>query len=160
MDENTVHIVEATLADAQIIHQMQLVSFKDLLDRYQDFELSPGAEPIERFIARMTQANSTYFLIYFGTVLAGAIRIQKNIKEEICRISPVFILPEYRNKGISQKVFEIIESKYKPRNGWQLDTILEEAGNCYLYEKLGYKKTGKIDFIKDGMHIVRYQKNA
>jgi hypothetical protein len=47
---------------------------------------------------------------------------------------------------------------YSPKNGWVLDTILEEHANCYLYEKIGYVKTGKIEFIKPGMNIVYYEK--
>ncbi len=56
-------------------------------------------------------------------------------------------------------MFKIIEEKYKPENGWILDTILQEAGNCYLYEKIGYKKTGRIDNINKKMDIVHYEKN-
>jgi hypothetical protein len=67
-------------------------------------------------------------------------------------------LPEYQNKGIAQKVFEIIEEKYKPENGWCLDAILQETGNCYLYEKMGYNRTGKIEKINDRMGIVYYEK--
>jgi len=74
------------------------------------------------------------------------------------RISPIFILPEFQNKGIAQNVFKIIEEKYKPQNGWVLDTILQENGNCYLYEKIGYVKTGKIDKINERMDIVYYEK--
>ena len=40
-----------------------------------------------------------------------------------------------------------------------LDTILQEEGNCYLYEKLGYKRTGKIEHINERMDIVYYEKN-
>jgi hypothetical protein len=39
----------------------------------------------------------------------------------------------------------MIEEKYKSKIGWKLDTILQEEGNCYLYEKIGYRKTGKIE---------------
>jgi hypothetical protein len=52
----------------------------------------------------------------------------------------------------------LIEEKYKPKNGWILDTILQEEGNCHLYEKLGYKKTGKIEKINERMDIVYYEK--
>ena len=40
-----------------------------------------------------------------------------------------------------------------------LDTILQEEGNGYLYEKLGYKRTGKIENINERMDIVYYEKN-
>jgi GNAT superfamily N-acetyltransferase len=77
-----------------------------------------------------------------------------------CRIAPVFILPEYQNGGIAQKVFKMVEEKYKPEKGWILDTILQEKGNCYLYEKMGYEKTGKMERIHENMDIVYYEKKA
>ena len=42
--------------------------------------------------------------------------------------------------------------------GWELDTILQEAGNCHLYEKMGYRQTGKTTVINDKMTLVFYQK--
>ncbi|AHF06030.1 GNAT family acetyltransferase [Desulfitobacterium metallireducens DSM 15288] len=41
---------------------------------------------------------------------------------------------------------------------WELDTILQERRNCYLYEKLGYKKTEKTEVINDKMTLVFYEK--
>jgi len=41
---------------------------------------------------------------------------------------------------------------------WELDTILEEAGNCYLYEKMGYRKTDKVEKINEKMTLVFYKK--
>jgi hypothetical protein len=31
--------------------------------------------------------------------------------------------------------------------GWILNTILQESGNCHLYEKIGYRKTGEMEKI-------------
>ncbi len=41
---------------------------------------------------------------------------------------------------------------------WKLDTKKQEAGNCHLYEKLGYKRTGVEKYIKDDMTIIDYVK--
>ena len=54
-----------------------------------------------------------------------------------------------------QKEAERIHGKHH----WKLDTILQEKGNCYLYEKLGYHKTGKTEIINDKMTIVFYEKD-
>ena len=40
-----------------------------------------------------------------------------------------------------------------------LDTILQEAGNCYLYEKMGYHRTGHQAIIQENMTIVDYEKD-
>lgn len=49
-----------------------------------------------------------------------------------------FFMPPYRNKGIAQKTILEVERIHD----WELVTILQEAGNCHLYEKMGYHRTG------------------
>ncbi len=44
-------------------------------------------------------------------------------------------------------------------DNWSLDTILQENGNIHLYEKLGYKRTGKMERISNLMDIVYFEKN-
>ncbi len=44
------------------------------------------------------------------------------------------------------------------KNNWQLDTILQEKQNCYLYEKMGYRRTGKMEKVNGKMDIVDYEK--
>ena len=74
------------------------------------------------------------------------------------RISPIFIMPEYRNQGYAQQAIKEAE-RIHGENHWKLDTILQEKGNCYLYEKLGYHQTGKTEIINDKMTIVFYEKD-
>jgi len=155
-----IQIQKASLDDAALIHEMQIKAFAPLLAKYQDFDMSPGAEKIDRIIQRMQQSFTDYYLINYQGTSVGAIRIIHMEKDGKCRISPIFILKEYQNKGIAQAVFSILEDRYKPVHGWMLDTILEEKGNCHLYEKIGYKPTGKVEKIKYDMHIIYYQKNT
>ena len=149
---------KATIGNINEIHQMQIKAFKNLLEKYEDYDTNPGNENIDKIVARINQKTTDYYIIKFQNISVGAIRICNLDEGKICRISPIFIIPEFQNKGIAQNVFNIIEEKYKPQNGWILDTILQEEGNCYLYEKIGYKKTGKIEKINDKMDIVYYEK--
>ena len=75
------------------------------------------------------------------------------------RVSPIFILPEQQGNGIAQKVFEIIENIYQDAKLWELDTIMQEEGLCHLYEKLGYKWTGKSKIINEKITIIFYEKS-
>lgn len=43
--------------------------------------------------------------------------------------------------------------------GWELDTILQETGNCHLYEKMGYRRTAQCTVINDKMTLVGYEKD-
>ncbi|MPN31302.1 hypothetical protein SDC9_178776 [bioreactor metagenome] len=92
-------------------------------------------------------------------VTVGAIRVVK-VENRIYRVSPIFVLPEYQGKGIAQKVFRLIETLHSDAMEWRLDTILQEKGNCYLYEKLGYIKTGETKIVIDKLTIVFYSKQC
>lgn len=153
----TISLVKAKQEDAKTIHSLQIKSFKALLEKYQDFDISPGNEPLEKVVFRINQTGTDYYMIKSDSLDIGGIRILKK-EDKRYRISPIFILPQHQGKGIGQRVFQIVEEIYHDAKIWELDTILEEAGNCYLYEKLGYEKTGKTEIINSKMTIVFYEK--
>ena len=74
------------------------------------------------------------------------------------RISPIWIMPEHRNKGYARSAILETEKIYGAGH-WSLETILQEKGNLHLYEKLGYHQTGKIEKINERMDIVFYEKD-
>ena len=153
-----VSLLKANLEDAMTIHEMQINSFMPLLEKYQDFDTNPANEPLERVITRLNQSFTDYYLIKYFERAVGAIRIVK-LGNKSYRVSPIFILPEYQGKGIAQKVFVRIEQLYPDADLWELDTIMQEEGLCYLYEKLGYEKTGETKAINDNITIVFYEKS-
>ncbi|ACT01650.1 GNAT family N-acetyltransferase [Paenibacillus sp. JDR-2] len=153
-----ISLSKADLKDAASIHEMQLKAFTPLLEKYQDFDTSPANESVERIITRLNQSITDYYLIKSGEAAVGAIRVVTK-DNQTYRVSPIFILPEHQGKGIAQKVFARIEQIYFDAKSWELDTILQEEGNCYLYEKLGYARTGEIKEINDKMTLVFYEKH-
>ena len=74
------------------------------------------------------------------------------------RISPIFIMPEFRGRGIAQEAMRLCEDMHGSEN-WELDTILQEPGNCHLYEKMGYRQTGRTEVINERMTLVFYEKS-
>ena len=153
-----IELIRASLKDAKEIWKMQVKSFKNLLDKYQDFETNPASETISNVEMRLKQNFTFFYFIFIDNKKVGAIRVvDYKEKNKNKRISPLFILPEYRNKGIAQSVIKICEEIHGNIN-WELSTILEEKGNCYLYEKLGYHPTGKIQVINDRLTLIFYHK--
>lgn len=61
------------------------------------------------------------------------------------------------NKKIAQKAILYAE-KFHGKDNLELDTILQEKGNCHLYEKLGYKRTDKTQKVNDKLTLVFYKK--
>ncbi len=153
-----VTLLRADIDDAKELHAMQIEAFKELLEKYQDFETSPGNENLEKVEARLKQDFTYYYFICIGQQKAGAIRIvdkKENGKNK--RISPIFILPEFQGKGIAQKAIRLCEDLHGSEN-WELDTILQEQKNCHLYEKAGYRKTGRTEVINERLTLVFYEK--
>ena len=144
--------------DIEILWKMQVEAFTDLLDKYQDFDLSPASESIDKVMARFEQPWTKYYFIIAGGIKVGAIRVADKRDGSRKRISPIWIMPEYRNKGYAQQAIQAAEKIYGSDH-WCLDTILQEKGNLHLYEKLGYHQTGRVDMINDTMDIVYYEKD-
>ncbi len=156
-NSKNIELCRATVEDAEQLWKMQVKSFQKLLEKYQDYETSPASEPLHKVIGRLNQKETYYYFICLDNVKVGAIRVIDYHTEKNKRISPVFILPEYQNRGIAQNAIKMCEQIHGCEK-WELDTILQEEGNCYLYEKMGYHKSGKIEKINDKMTLVFYEK--
>lgn len=154
-----INLIVAEFKDLNTILQMQKEAFSELYAKYQDTETSPATEKYEDILFRFNQHETTYYFITADNIKVGVIRIV-DCKDDVTRkrISPIFIMSEYRNKGYAQQAIKEAERIHGEQH-WKLDTILQEKGNCYLYEKLGYLQTGKADQINDKMTIVYYEKN-
>lgn len=154
-----IKLIAANLEDLNTILQMQKEAFSELYAKYQDTETSPATEEYEDILFRFNQPETTYYFIMADNVKVGVIRIV-DCKDGVTRkrISPIFIMPEYRNQGYAQQAIKEAERIHGNQN-WKLDTILQEKGNCYLYEKLGYHQTGITEIINDKMTIVFYEKD-
>ncbi len=152
-----IKLQKALITDCEEIHQLQIKSFQALLDKYNDTSTNPAAESIDVIIQRMNQTFTDYYFIRLNDINIGAIRVVR-LKNNTCRISPIFILPEYQGKGLAQQTILSIEKLYPQAAGWQLDTIKEEAKLCHLYEKMGYTRTGREEIIQEGMTLAYYAK--
>lgn len=136
---------------------MQVEAFQDMYKKYQDTETSPATEGIDKIQMRLNQSFTYYYFIEEDNTTVGAIRVVDKKDGKAKRISPVFIMSEHRNKGYAQKAIQLVEEIHG-NSDWELDTILQEEGNCYLYEKLGYRQNGKTEAINDKLTLVFYRK--
>ena len=144
--------------ECEKLWKMQVEAFSELLEKYRDYETSPANEPVSRVEERLKQPFTYYYFIMDGKTAVGAIRVVNMKDGSRKRISPVFIMKEFRGKGYAQAAIIAVEQLHG-RDNWALDTILQEAGNCYLYEKMGYHRTGGSEIINERMTIVNYEKN-
>ena len=151
-------LVRCTVADLELIREMQKEAFAVLLEKYQDHDTSPANEPLERITWKLQQPDSYFYRIEVDGENVGAIRVVDAGDGSPKRTSPLFILPQHRGKGYAQAAILEAEKRHGSHN-WELGTILQEAGNCYLYEKMGYRQTNRQTVINDKMTIVGYEKD-
>lgn len=154
----SIKLVRIGVNDAEKLWTMQVQAFQKLLDKYQDLETNPANETKEKIKTKLLQKQTFFYYIYEGNDIVGAIRVIDKKDGSRKRVAPVFIMEKFRNKGLAQKAFCEIE-RIHGKDNWELDTIFQEKGNCYLYEKLGYIRIGEIDRINDRMDIIHYIKN-
>ena len=153
-----IHLELIPISDAETYRQMQQRAFAELLERYRDYDTNPACETPARTRAKFTQPGRVYYYICHGDTRVGAISVvDPGTPARPKRISPLFILPEYQRRGFAQAAIREAE-RLHGAHGWSLDTILQEEGNCRLYEKLGYRQTGETKEINERMTLVFYEK--
>ena len=158
-----VTLVLATVDDAVLIHLMKYRAFMPLYEKYHDDGTTPVNEKIEKLIYQLTQSNSDYYLIRYRGRSVGAIRIARThggaeYRPDVLYISPLFILPEYQNRGIGQAAIRKVFELYPDTITWRLDTIKQELGNCHMYEKCGFVRMGSEYVINENMTLVDYER--
>lgn len=154
----SIYIKSANFEDCREICDMQKSAFDDILTRYRDYDTNPACETVEVIQNKFRQPFTKYYFIMNDDEKIGAVRIVE-IDDNTRRISPLLILPQFQNCGYAQLAVKCIEETYKNISRFTLDTIKQEKKLCYLYEKLGYLKTGREERLHDNMTIVFYEKN-
>ena len=79
---------------------MQIKAFADLLEKYQDYATSPGNESKERIEAKLLQEFTYFYYIFDEDKVVGAVRIVDKKDGSRKRVSPIFIMKEFRNRGM------------------------------------------------------------
>ncbi len=153
-----IFLEKIVIDEAEELYKMQVKAFWDLYERYQDTETSPATEGVDKTLMRLNQPFTYYYYVKKDNTKVGAIRVVDRLDGTPKRISPIFIMPEYRNKGFAQRAIMLAEEIHGSSN-WELDTIMQEKAICYLYEKMGYHQTGKTKKVNENLTLVFYKKD-
>lgn len=143
--------------EAEELLAMQKEVFMPLYKKYEDHETSPVTQTIDRFLRRFNIGD--YYKILYEDNLAGSVFVYEK-EPGIMKLHIINIREEYQNKGIAQEVMKRLELMYPQAESWELETILSEKRNCYLYEKMGYSQSGELQPINDKLTFVSYKKQT
>ena len=89
-EKDSIRLVRAELSDAEELHELQKACFQALLEKYQDYELNPAAEPLEKTIGRLRENFTDFYFIMLGNRKIGGVRIRHRDRE--CKLGPIFLL--------------------------------------------------------------------
>lgn len=152
-----VRLQPAKAEDAVRLSEMQTRAFMPQVLLRGGFETSPAAETPDRMLERITSAKSHSFIIVADDMYAGMIRI-KELNDGACKISPIFVLPEFQNQGIGQKAMALAEEMFPSARLWTLFCVREEEKNVYFYEKLGFEKNGYERKLAENITLIGYER--
>lgn len=158
---NRVKLEEVREDELQQLYEMQIESFMPLYEKYHD-EGSPAIEPLWKVKDRAALDTRKYYFIVKDGARVGVINIANKPSlndNTIFYISPLFILPKYQNQGIGYAAINHAFKMHPEATKWRLDTILQEKGNCHLYEKCGFVRTGEDKVVNENMTLVDYELN-
>lgn len=153
-----VELIKLTEKNIPVIYHIQQSAFLPLLKKYQDYDTNPAMETEEIILHKLRRSGTTAYGFLVDGSIVGSVRIHE-CEDQSCRVSALCVLPEYQSRGIAREAMQKLESRYPDTKCWRLDTILQETGNCHLYEKLGYIQTGQRETAYDGMTLVDYKKH-
>ena len=91
-------------------------------------------------------------------MLERYVYLKKNYLINFGSAQCLFIQSIKQGIGIAQKVLTLIEEMFPEAQSFELATILEEERNCFLYEKMGYKRTEVIKKLNDKTTLIHYKK--
>lgn len=148
-------LLEANVDDAESLLNIQRLAFMILQHKYGE---SPAEHSIENIKAKIEQGD--YYKIIYCNRLVGGIFVHSKYEPTTFNLHIIYILPELQGKGIAQEVIIKIENIYPNVKKWTLDTPITEYRNCYLYEKVGYKRTGKMEKVNDKLTLIYFEKQV
>lgn len=151
-----VFLLKADLSDAERLLKIQKICFSPHLKRYQDFETSPAMVSLDEI--KWQIENENFYKIILNDIWVGSININKLDEIGNYKLRIINILPEYQGRGIGQSAIKLGEELFPDAKTWSLETLEDMPQNRHVYEKAGYKFTGKTEKVNDKLTLVYYQK--
>lgn len=149
-------VVPFTNSYLEDVYSIQQQAYRPLFEKYQDTETNPYLESKEQVAKKYGKLGTYGYVFLENDIPVGSVRIVS--KGNVRKVSALAVLPDYQNRGIAQRALKEIERRHRESKIWVLDTLMQEAGNCHLYEKIGYRRTGTPVVVNEKLTLVRYIK--
>jgi len=129
------HILPATPADAQLIHDLQMRAFAQEGRLCKTTEIPPLTEDLAS-VDRDIRTQTVLTAREGGRIIASARGI---FDGKVCSIQRVGVEPSHHGLGIGTALLRAIEQAHPQAERFNLTTNTVVPGNVKFYERLGYQ---------------------
>mgnify|MGYP001088450290 CR=1 FL=1 len=137
-------IERATLADAEVILELQKLAYRQEAAIYDDY----GIAPLHQTLAEMEEDLRQ--MVVLKAVHAAASReamagdrvvgsVRALARDDTCFIGRLIVHPDHQNRGIGTRLMAEIEALFPEVRRYELFTGHRSEKNLHLYDKLGYR---------------------
>jgi GNAT superfamily N-acetyltransferase len=101
-------------------------------------------EEMERFPEKYKEPDGAFFVAMDGERAVGCVGLKK-IGDRICEMKRLFVLDDYKGRGIGKKLVEAIlrEAENKGYSRMRLDTLRRMDKAFTLYRNFGFREIGQ-----------------
>jgi N-acetylglutamate synthase-like GNAT family acetyltransferase len=133
---NNLLIKRARVEDAEVILNLQRLSYLSEAEIYNNKSIPPLTQTLEEITAEFDTR------IFLKATLEGKIvgSVRAYLAEGVCHIGRLVVHPDVQNKGVGTRLMNEIETCFDKAQRFELFTGDNSARNLYLYHKLGYKE--------------------
>lgn len=134
-------IERAKPEDAKQITRVKTDAFNKEINTYLGRDGGPpGYNQVESELDIISRFLAYKFMLE-GEIIGGFFLYTEG--NDIMHFEDFVIVPHLQGKGYGYKVLQMVEKLYPEVNEWKLSTPVFSVGNQHLYEKFGYKETGR-----------------
>jgi len=156
MERAQVYIEKACERDAEVLTHIQARTFYEDTLKFRGVKGGPpGVDSIDWTLDMINKAH--YFKVLINKRIIGGI-IVFNLGNGLYELGRIFIDTDYQNKGIGQKVIDLLHNSFIDTTKWRLETPEWALRNHHFYEKMGYKKIGVEGPIPEGFSVFVYER--
>jgi GNAT superfamily N-acetyltransferase len=142
----------ATVEDAEMLVEVQRLSFKEEAERYG--ECPPYDETPADLVDLI--ANAIVYKIAVDGACVGNI-IVRSRDDGSYYLRTVSVIPAFQNLGIGSRAMAFLEAEFPDATAWHLITPAGSIRNRRFYEKHGYHQVNEI-YRSPRLTLIEYEK--
>lgn len=144
--------------EAGVLAEIQKETFNEDARQFQHKEEDgPPGYDSTTWQVEMMQSGDYYKIIADDEIIGGMIVFPAAGGEE-CHLGRIYIDLQHQNKGYGQEAIRFLFAAYPSARKWTLDTPAWAVRNHYLYQKLGFIRTGEVQDTASGESLIEYER--